>query len=98
MFDPDLKVCNYPKGRRGCSFLYTGEATDDGSSENDLINLVDNNENRRLVDEEDSNANNETAELDAQPPERSDSATEGSNAALLENLSNEDPESSEASW
>lgn len=100
MFDLNLKVCNYPRGREGCAFLYTGEGSDDGSyNENDLLGLSENNENgSRLVDEEERNAgNNETSELEAQPPERSGPVTEGSNAALVESAPTNE-EDSEAAW
>lgn len=105
MFDLNLKVCNYPRDREGCAFLYTGEGSDDGSyNENDLLGLAENhyeNNNSRLIDEEangGSAGNNESSELEpAQPPERSGPVTEGSNAALSESSpSNE--EDSEAAW
>ena len=96
----NLKVCDYPRGREGCAFLYQGDGFDDGSyNENDLLGLSENSyehSSGRLIDEEDSSANNnESSELEAQPPERSSPVTEGSNAALLtENSSSED----ESSW
>lgn len=92
MFDLALKVCNYPRGREACAFLYTGDATDDGSyNENELIGSSDNGENSSLVENEEGS--NETSELEpAHPPERSVASpvTEASNAAAL---SSEDDES-----
>lgn len=102
MFDLNLKVCNYPRDREGCAFLYTGEGSDDGSyNENDLLGLSENNNENtsRLAEEEESGAgNNETAELEAQPPERSGPVTEGSNAALVEGAAPSNEEDSEAAW
>lgn len=75
MFDLNLKVCNYPQTTEACSFLYTGDASDDGSyNENELIGSSEDNESSRLINDDDSSsANNENnSELEAaQPPERS---------------------------
>lgn len=96
IFDLSLQVCNYPPARENCAFLYTGEASDDGSyNENDLIRSNENSESSSLIDNEDSGSllsNNESSELEAQPPERSSPVTEGSNVAAA--LSSEEDESS----